>query len=145
MAIPCFDLDGKRVWSSTEALAPDRIPKHLLVIGGGYIGLELGFLYRKLGSEVTVVEFTEGALPGQDRDCVRVIERSLKQSGIKLITKTSAKSYEAQGAKLFVKVDSGGKADTIECDQILCTVGRRPYTSMCDPTSMTTARRRESG
>ena len=127
IAIPGFDFDKKRVWSSTEALAPDRIPKHLLVIGGGYIGLELGFLYKKLGSEVTVVEFTEGALPGQDRDCVRVIERSLKQSGIKLITKTAAKSYEAQGAKLFVKVDSMGKADTIECDQILCTVGRKPY------------------
>ena len=127
IAIPGFDFDKKRVWSSTEALAPDRIPKHLLVIGGGYIGLELGFLYRKLGSQVTVVEFTEGALPGQDRDCVRVIERSLKQSGIKLITKTAAKSYEAQGAKLFVKVDSMGKADTIECDQILCTVGRKPY------------------
>jgi dihydrolipoamide dehydrogenase len=127
MSIPGFDFDGKRVWSSTEALAPERIPQHLLVIGGGYIGLELGFLYRKLGSQVTVVEFTEGALPGQDKDCVRVIERSLKQSGIKLITKTAAKSYEAQGAKLFVKVDSQGKGDTIECDQILCTVGRRPY------------------
>jgi dihydrolipoamide dehydrogenase len=127
MAIPGFDFDKKRVWSSTEALAPDRIPAHLLVIGGGYIGLELGFLYRKLGSQVTVVEFTEGALPGQDKDCVRVIERSLKQSGIKLLTKTAAKSYEAQGAKLFVKVDAQGKADMIECDQILCTVGRRPY------------------
>jgi len=127
MSIPGFDFDRKRVWSSTEALAPDRIPQHLLVIGGGYIGLELGFLYKKLGSQVTVVEFTEGALPGQDRDCVRVIERSLKQSGIKLITKTAAKAYETQGNRLFVKVDSGGKADTIECDQILCTVGRKPY------------------
>jgi len=127
IAIPGFAFDGTHVWSSTEALAPKRIPKHLLVIGGGYIGLELGFLYRKLGSQVTVVEFTDGALPGQDRDCVRVIERSLKQSGIKLITKTAAKGYESQGDKLFVKVDSGGKADTIECDQILCTVGRKPY------------------
>ena len=127
IAIPGFEFDQKRVWSSTEALAPERIPEHLLVIGGGYIGLELGFLYRKLGSKVTVVEFTEGALPGQDKDCVRVIERALKQSGIKLITKTAAKGYEAQGTKLFVKVESQGKGDTIECDQILCTVGRRPY------------------
>jgi len=127
IAIPGFDFDKKRVWSSTEALAPERIPGHLLVIGGGYIGLELGFLYRKLGSQVTVVEFTEGALPGQDKDCVRVIERSLKQAGIKLITKTAAKGYEAQGEKLFVKVESQGKGDTIECDQILCTVGRKPY------------------
>jgi dihydrolipoamide dehydrogenase len=126
LSIPGFAFDRQRVWSSTEALAPARIPQHLLVIGAGYIGLELGFLYRKLGSQVTVVEFTEGALPGQDRDCVRVIERSLKQAGIKLVVRTAAKAYEVQGAKLFVKVDSQGKADTIECDQILCTVGRRP-------------------
>src|SRR5262245_20756009 len=131
--LPGFGFHAKRVWSSTEALAPDRVPQHLLVIGGGYIGLELGFLYKKLGSQVTVVEFTEGALPGQDRDCVRVIERSLKQSGIKFLTKTGAKSYEARseqtntGARLFVKVESQGKADTIECDQILCTVGRKAY------------------
>ncbi len=128
MSIPGFELDGKRVWSSTEALAPDRVPRHLLVIGAGYIGLELGFLYRNLGSEVTVVEFTEGALPGQDRDCVKIIERSLKKHGMKLITRTAAKGYEAQGQKLFVKVESRDKGtDTIECDQVLCTVGRKPY------------------
>jgi dihydrolipoamide dehydrogenase len=127
-SIPGFDFDGKHVWSSTEALAPDRIPEHMLVIGGGYIGLELGFLYRKLGSQVTVVEFTEGALPGQDRDCVKIIERSLKKQKVKLITKTAAKGYESKGEKLFVKVEArDGGGDTIECDQILCTVGRRPY------------------
>ncbi len=130
-SVPGFDFDGKHVWSSTEALAPDRIPEHLVVIGGGYIGLELGILYRKLGSQVTVVEFTEGALPGQDKDCVKVIERSLKKQKIKLITKTGAKSFEKKkGGKLVVTVESrDGKSDTIECDQILCTVGRRPYSS----------------
>ena len=128
VAIPGFELDGKHVWTSTEALAPTRLPEHLLVIGGGYIGLELGILYRKLGSRVTVVEFTDGALPGQDRDCVKVIERSLKKQKIQLLTRTGAKSYEASGDKLFVKVESrDGASDTIECDQILCTVGRRPY------------------
>ena len=126
--IPGFEFDGKHVWSSTEALAPDRVPQHLLVVGGGYIGLELGFLYRKLGSEVTVVEFTEGALPGQDRECVKVIERSLKKSKIKLLTRTGAKGYESNGGRLYVKIEGrDGKSDTIECDQILCTVGRRPY------------------
>ncbi len=127
-AIPGFDFDGKKIWSSTEALSPDRIPEHLVVIGGGYIGLELGFLFRKIGSEVTVVEFTDGALPGQDRDCVKLIERSLKKQKINLVTKTGAKSYEADGKKIYVKVEGrDGKADTIECDQVLCTVGRRPY------------------
>ena len=130
LSIPGFEFDGKKVWSSTEALAPDRVPRHLLVIGAGYIGLELGFLYRKLGSEVTVVEFTEGALPGQDGDCVKLIERSLKHAGIKLVTKTAAKSYESQGQKMFVKIESQTRGtDTIECDQILCTVGRKPYSS----------------
>ncbi len=128
IGIPGFNIDEKRVWSSTGALAPDRLPKHLLVIGGGYIGLELGMLYKKLGSEVTVVEYTDGALPGQDRDCVKVIERSLKKQKIKLLTRHGAKGYEANGKKLFVQVENrDGGGDTIECDQILCTVGRKPY------------------
>ncbi len=128
LSIPGFDFDGKNVWSSTEALAPESIPAHLLVIGGGYIGLELGMMYRRLGSEVTVVEFTPNALPGQDPDCVRQIERSMKKSGIRFLANTGAKSYESKGKKLFVKVESKSGADTIECDQILCTVGRKPYT-----------------
>jgi dihydrolipoamide dehydrogenase len=128
IGIPGFTIDEKRVWSSTGALAPDRLPKHLLVIGGGYIGLELGMLYKKLGSDVTVVEYTDGALPGQDRDCVKVIERSLKKQKIKLLTRHGAKGYEANGKKLFVQVENrDGGGDTIECDQILCTVGRKPY------------------
>ena len=126
--IPGFDFDGKHVWSSTEALAPERIPDHLLVIGGGYIGLELGILYRNLGSKVTVVEFTDGLLPGQDRDCVKVIARSLKKSKVVVFTETAAKDYQPKGEKLLVRVESrDGKENTIECDQVLCTVGRRPY------------------
>ncbi len=124
--IPGFDY-SEDVWSSTEALAPASVPKHLVVIGGGYIGLELGFLYRKLGSEVTVVEFTGGALPGQDRDCVKVIERSLKKAKVKLMTESAAKGYTKKGDKLEVTVEQKGAKQTIECDQILCTVGRRPY------------------
>jgi dihydrolipoamide dehydrogenase len=127
IAIPGFDFDEKSVWSSTGALSPDRVPEHLVVIGGGYIGLELGFMYRKLGSQVTVLEATGGALPGQDRDCVKIIERSLKKNGIKLVTETFAKGYEKQGEKLVVKVEGKKGADTIECDQVLSTVGRRPY------------------
>ncbi len=127
-SIPGFDIDEDKVWSSTGALAPSRVPEHLLVIGGGYIGLELGILYRNLGSRVTVVEFTEGALPGQDRDCVKIVERSLKKKKIKLLTRHAAKGYESNNGKLFVKVESrDGGDDTIECDQILCTVGRRPF------------------
>ena len=102
--IPGFDFDEDAVWSSTGALAPTSVPAHLVVIGGGYIGLELGIMYHKLGSKVTVLEATPGALPGQDRECVKVIERSLKKRKIKLMTETFAQGYERQGDQLAVSV-----------------------------------------
>jgi dihydrolipoamide dehydrogenase len=127
IAIPGFDFDEENVWSSTGALAPKKIPEHIVVIGGGYIGLELGFMYGKLGSQVTVLEATGGALPGQDKDCVKIIERSLKKRNIKLMTETFALGYEKKGKKLVVKVKGKKGESTVECDQILSTVGRRPY------------------
>ena len=126
--IPGFDCDEKDVWSSTGGLAPKEIPDHLVVIGGGYIGLELGMMYRKLGSKVTVLEASPGALPGQERDCVKVIERSLKKQKIELLTKTFAKSWTKKGKKTVVTAEVDGKKKEIECDQILSTVGRRPFT-----------------
>lgn len=125
--IPGFAFDEKDVWSSTGALAPEKIPGHIVVIGGGYIGLELGMMYRKLGSQVTVLEATGGALPGQERDCVKQIERSLKKQKIKLMTETFAQGYERKGDKLHVSVKTSKVNETVECDQILSTVGRRPY------------------
>ena len=127
--IPGFAFDEDKVWSSTGALAPTRIPEHIVVIGGGYIGLELGQMYHKLGSQVTVLEATGGALPGQDKDCVKQIERSLKKSKIKLHTSVFAKGWEEKDGKLEVRFESAkdGSPDSIVCDQILVTVGRRPY------------------
>jgi dihydrolipoamide dehydrogenase len=127
--IPGFAFDEKDVWSSTGALSPDRVPDHIVVIGGGYIGLELGFMYSKLGSQVTVLEATGGALPGQDRDCVKVIERALKKRKVKLMTETLAQGYERQGEKLVVRIKTKKGEETVECDQILSTVGRRPYSA----------------
>jgi dihydrolipoamide dehydrogenase len=127
IAIPGFDFDEELVWSSTGALAPNRIPKHLVVIGAGYIGLELGIMYRHLGSAVTVLEATPGALPGQDRDCVKVIERSLKKKGIKLLTQTTALGFEAKNGTSRVHIRSRAGDETIECDQIASCVGRKPY------------------
>jgi len=125
--IPGFAFDEDKVWSSTGALRPTRVPEHLVVIGGGYIGLELGIMYRKLGSAVTVLEATGGALPGQEKAAVKVIERSLKKQKIKLLTETFAKGWEAHGGKLAVTVETKKGKQQIECDQILSTVGRRPY------------------
>jgi dihydrolipoamide dehydrogenase len=125
--IPGFKCDEKDVWSSTGGLVPQRIPEHLVVIGGGYIGLELGMMYRKLGSKVTVLEGTAGALPGQEKDCVKAIERSLKKMGIELITEAFAQSYETLGAKKRISYKRRDKLESLECDQILSTVGRKPY------------------
>jgi dihydrolipoamide dehydrogenase len=127
IAIPGFAFDEDKVWSSTGALAPKRIPEHLVVIGAGYIGLELGMMYRKLGSKVTVLEATAGALPGQEKDCVKAIERSIKKMGIELRTETLAQGFEANGGKSYVKTRGKAGEDTVVCDQILSTVGRRPF------------------
>lgn len=127
--IPGFAFDEDNVWSSTGALRPDRIPKHLVVIGGGYIGLELGMMYRRLGSEVTILEATPRVLPGQDADCIKVIERSLKKSKTKVMTETFAKGWKKESNGLVVTVEKNGKQDTVACDQILSTVGRRPYSA----------------
>jgi dihydrolipoamide dehydrogenase len=125
--IPGFKFDEDAVWSSTGALRPKRLPQHLVVIGAGYIGLELGMMYRKLGSVVTVLEATDGALPGQERDCVRVIERSLKKMDIKLRTETFAQGFERDGGKTYVRIKAKSGEDTLVCDQILSTVGRKPF------------------
>ena len=127
IAIPGFEFDEEYVWSSTGALRPNKIPKHLVVIGGGYIGLELGMMFRRLGSEVTVVEFTKGALPGQEPECVKAIERSIKKMGITLMTESEARGWERSGQKSTVRVRTKSGEKSIECDQILSTVGRRPY------------------
>ncbi len=127
--IPGFEVDEERVWSSTGALSPRRVPGHLLVIGAGYIGLELGLMYRSLGSRVTFVELTAGALPGQDRDCVKVIERSMKKRKVKLLTETAALSFEERDGGLRVLVRTPRGEETIDCDQIACCVGRRPVSA----------------
>jgi dihydrolipoamide dehydrogenase len=127
IAIPGFAFDEDKVWSSTGALAPKKIPEHLVVIGAGYIGLELGMMFRKLGSKVTVLEATAGALPGQEKDCVKAIERSIKKMEIDLRTETFAQGFESAGGKSTVRIKGKAGEGTIVCDQILSTVGRRPF------------------
>ncbi|MBL8863848.1 MAG: dihydrolipoyl dehydrogenase [Planctomycetes bacterium] len=127
--IPGFAFDEDRVWSSTGGLRPTRVPEHLVVIGGGYIGLELGMMYRKLGAQVTVLEATAGALPGQEKDCVKVIEKSMKKLGIALLTETFARGYEHKAGKSYVRIQTKSGEDTIVCDQILSTVGRKPFSA----------------
>lgn len=124
-----FPFDEQDVWSSTGALAPERIPEHLVVIGGGYIGLELGMMYRRLGSRVTVLEATPGALPGQEKECVKTIERALKKQKIDFLTETFAQGYERKGKELHVRIKTKDGERAVVCDQIASTVGRRPYSA----------------
>ncbi len=125
--IPGFDIDEKTVLSSTGALALSESPKHVVVIGGGYIGLEIGSFMAKLGTKVTVVEANKGLLVGlADPDCVQVVARKLKKNGIEVMFEAKAKSYKKIGESVELTIERGGKEEKIKADKILLTVGRRP-------------------
>jgi dihydrolipoamide dehydrogenase len=126
--IPGFEF-GELVWSSTEALSPKELPKSMLIIGGGVIGLELGMFYAHLGTEVTVVEFLDQILPGADPELVKVVQRRAKKMGMKIHTQAAAKSWNKTAEGVEVLVDVKGKQKTFEADCILLTTGRRPRTS----------------
>lgn len=124
--IPGFAF-GDRVWSSTEALAPPFHPQRMVVIGGGYIGLELGMMYAKIGTKVTVVEAMEHILPGIDRELSKVVEKSLKKLDIETHVKAFAKGHETKAdGSLAVSVEVNGALQTIDCDVVLSSVGRKP-------------------
>jgi dihydrolipoamide dehydrogenase len=124
--LPAFKVDGVHVLGSTEALALSAIPKKILVIGGGYIGLEIGTFLRKLGTEVVVVEATGSLLPGQDPDLVAVVHRGLKKRKVDIQLDSLAQRFEKidGGVRVFVKGAKGEK--TFDVDWVLSTVGRRP-------------------
>ena len=124
--IPGFKFDGNRIVDSTGALAFDAVPERFVVIGGGYIGIEIGTLYAKLGSKVTVVEALPAILPGNDPDIVQVVARKLKKLGVEVMTGAKAKSWSEVGGRAAVVLDAGGKDVTVEADKVLVAVGRRP-------------------
>ena len=128
---PLFRTGDKRIWDSTAALALTDLPKKLLVVGGGYIGLELGSVYAALGSKVTVVEMTPGLLPGADPDLVRPLAARLagKFESIMLSTKVTGLA-EGEGGRLRVTLESPtGAVSTGDFDRILVSAGRRPNTT----------------
>lgn len=125
--IPTFKFDGKQVIGAREAVSLDHIPKRLLVIGGGVIGLELGTVYQTLGSELTVVEAAPTLLPGVSADLTAVVEKRLVKHGAKISKSPKAMGYENADGSLAVKVDlGGGKHDTLIADVVLVAVGMRP-------------------
>jgi dihydrolipoamide dehydrogenase len=124
--IPGFKFDGNRIVDSTGALDFAAVPDRFVVIGGGYIGIEIGTLYAKLGAHVTVVEALPSILTGNDPDIVQVVSRKLKKLGVEVMTGAKAKSWSEAGGLAKVVVDVEGKDVTIDADKVLVAVGRRP-------------------
>ncbi|HZZ84462.1 MAG TPA: dihydrolipoyl dehydrogenase [Anaeromyxobacteraceae bacterium] len=127
--IPGFDFDGKDVWSAREAVDLPEIPKQLVVIGGGIIGLELGTVYAKLGSKVTVVEALPQILSGVDPEAVRVVQKNLRQREVAVHVNAKAKGVARDGGGLAVKIEVDGKEQVLSCDKVLVAVGMRPDTA----------------
>ncbi|MDO8527178.1 MAG: dihydrolipoyl dehydrogenase [Deltaproteobacteria bacterium] len=126
--IPGFALDKKYIGTSTEGLAYEKIPKELCVIGGGYIGLEIGSLYAALGSKVTVVEAFASLLPGTDPDLVQVVARELRRRDVNVMLNTKALSWKEVKGKAEVTVEKKGEPQKILADKVLVAVGRSPNT-----------------
>ncbi|MGY6568161.1 MAG: dihydrolipoyl dehydrogenase [Salinarimonas sp.] len=130
VSLPGIEIDEKRIVSSTGALDLTEVPKKMVVIGGGVIGLEMGSVWRRLGAEVTVVEFLDRILAGMDGDVAKQFQRMLQKQGMsfKLGSKVTSAKTSGKGVTLTVEPAKGGDAETIEADIVLVAVGRKPYT-----------------
>ena len=127
--LPGIAIDEQRIISSTGGLSLPAVPRHLVVIGAGYIGLELGSVWRRLGAEVTVVEFLDRVLPGMDGEVSKVMERLLQKQGIsfRLGTKVTGATPSEAGVALTLEPAKGGPAESLAADVVLVAVGRRPH------------------
>ena len=126
--LPFITLDKERVISSTEALSLKEVPKHLIVIGGGVIGLELGQVYLRLGAEVSVVEYADSILPTMDAAIGKELTKVLKKQGFNFYTDSKVKEVTRQDDRVIVKADGAKGEIVLEGDYCLVATGRRPYT-----------------
>jgi dihydrolipoamide dehydrogenase len=125
-----IDIDEKRVVSSTGALVLEKVPPRLLIVGAGVIGLELGSVWRRLGSQVTVVEFLDRILPGMDSEVCRQFQRLLEKQGMTFKLKSKVTGVDTSGKTLKASVEpaAGGASEVIEADVVLVSIGRVPFT-----------------
>ena len=130
MPLPGVEIDEKTILSSTGALSLPAVPKRLVVIGGGYIGLEMGSVWRRLGSDVTVVEFLDRITPGMDDELSKSLQRVLTKQGFafRLGTKVVAAKRDGAGVSLVLEPAAGGPREELAADVALVSIGRRPYT-----------------
>lgn len=130
-ALPGVEVDEKTVVTSTGALALGKVPKTMVVIGGGVIGLELGSVYSRLGAQVTVVEYLDGITPGMDKEVARSFQKILAKQGLKFILGAAVQGVEVKGgkAKVAYKLRKDDSDATLDADTVLVATGRRPYTA----------------
>ncbi len=130
MSLPGIELDEKKIVSSTGALTLKEVPKKMVVIGGGYIGLEMGSVWHRLGSEVTVVEYLDRLLPGMDQEIAKQFQKILEKQGIKFLLgqKVLSAKADAKGVSLNLESVSDKTTQIMSADVVLVSVGRRPYT-----------------
>jgi dihydrolipoamide dehydrogenase len=128
--LPGVDVDNKRIVDSTGALSLPEVPKTMIIIGAGVIGLELGSVWRRLGADVTVVEYLDRIVPGMDEETAKVFQKSLTKQGFKfqLGAKVTGAKTSAKAVDLTFEPVAGGEAQTLSADYVLVAIGRRPYT-----------------
>lgn len=131
ISLPGIKIDEKKIVSSEGALSLPKVPKDMVVIGGGVIGLELGTVYRRLGAKVTVVEYLDNILPGMDEDVRKEALKIFKRQGLefKLSTKVTSAKVTSKGVELSMEPASGGKAEKITTEVVLMAIGRKAYTA----------------
>jgi len=126
--LPMFKFDEVDILSSTGVLALPEVPGHVVVVGGGYIGLECGQMLRKLGAEVTVIELADQILPGFDPEIIKWVARTMKKSGIRTLLQGKASAVRKEGGGLIVSAETSKGPEEIACDKLVVTVGRKPFT-----------------
>jgi len=132
IALPFLPFDEDRVLSNIGALALAEVPKRLLVIGGGVIGVELGSVWRRLGAKVTIVELLPSILAGYDAELAREAEKTFRKQGLDIRTSTKVTGARRDGDRMFVDVEKDGAKETLEADRVLVSVGRKPLLSGID-------------
>jgi dihydrolipoamide dehydrogenase len=139
VSLPFLPFDEERILSNAGALTIPEVPKHLIVIGGGVIGLELGSVWRRLGAKVTVIEYAPTILPGNDDDVIKEADRTFRKQGMAIHAATKVVGGRREGSRVFVDVEQGTSKLTLDADYVLVSIGRKPAMRGIDATALALA------